>query len=164
MPISATANRPRRDAGFTLVEVMTTLMIVGLVASAVVLMAPGAGSRVREAAERLAARLDAASDASVMLNRGVALTVTADGYGFERQDESGWRRIETEPALAFQAWPAGTTARIEKPAPADRAGERITEFDPLGGATAMRIVIEGGGSRWTVAVDDMGAIHVDRSH
>ncbi len=160
MPTSAPSNR---SSGFTLVEVMTALFIVGLAASAVVLAAPGQDQRTREAAERLAGRLKAASDVSVMTNREVGLVVTSEGYGFERQDEGGWRRVEAEPALAFKAWPQGVSPDVapsigEAPKP-----RHLAEFDPLGGATPMKLVLGDAGSQWSVEIDEGGDIHVSRT-
>ena len=151
-----------RSSGFTLVEVMTALFIVGLAASAVVLVAPGQDVRVREAAERLAGRLKAASDVSVMTNREIALVATPEGYGFERRDEAGWKPVESEPALAFHAWPEGIAPElppIEDKTPYSR---RLAEFDPLGGASPMKIVIGRPESLWRVEIDEAGDVHVAR--
>src|SRR5690606_26596161 len=99
--------RAHRSAGFTLVEVMTTLAVLGLVAGAVMLAAPGADTRVHGGVERLAARLKLASDQSVLLNRDIALVATPEGYHFEKLEEDGWRRIENAGSLGFRAWPGG---------------------------------------------------------
>lgn len=160
MPTSAPNSS---SAGFTLVETMAALFIVGLAAGAVVLMAPGQDARTRAAAERLAARLKAASDVSVMTNRDVALVVTAEGYGFERQEEAGWQRVDSEPALVFRAWPAGLVPHIELPKQGEAPMPRIAQFDPLGGATPLKIVLDDASSRWAVAIDDAGEIRVNRA-
>jgi general secretion pathway protein H len=162
--MSATGNR-RLDssAGVTLVETMVALFIVGLVAGAALILMPGPDRTQHEAARRLAARLAQASDASVMLNRRIALVATHEGYGFERLEENGWVRIGDRDALAFSAWPRGVALRPrEGELP---AGDRLAVFDPVGGASPARIALgdENGDGEWMVEIDSAGAIHVDRA-
>ena len=57
MPISATGNRARGDSGFSLIEAMTALLIVGLMAGAVLLLAPGPDAETKAFADRFAARV-----------------------------------------------------------------------------------------------------------
>lgn len=161
MPISARQNSLQKsDAGFTLVEVMTALLIASMLAGAVLLLWPGENMTVRSVAEKLAARLTAAADESVLVNRQIALVVTGDGYGFDRREVGGWRRIDGRSALAFEFWPASTRMEIEKPSAADQADGRIAILDPLGGATPMRIVI-GDAVKWVVEIDSEGAVHAN---
>lgn len=163
MPTSARPNDLHgSEAGFTLVEVMTALLIASMLAGAVLLLWPGANMTVRATAEKLAARVSAAADESVLVNRQIALVVTADGYGFDRREPDGWRRIEGDSPLAFQAWPAQVDAEIEAPSATEQPGNRIAILDPLGGATPMRLVI-GGGVKWTVEIDTEGAVHANPS-
>lgn len=115
---------------------------------------------VRSVAEKLAARLTAAADESVLANRQIALVVTSEGYGFDRREVDGWRRIDGRSTLAFQSWPASTPMEIEKPSAADQADGRIAIVDPLGGATPMRIVL-GDTVKWVVEIDSEGAVHAN---
>jgi type II secretion system protein H len=151
----------RRDSGVSLVEAMATLLIIGLMVSAVMLMAPPQDSETRAFAERLAARLALASEESILTNRPVALLVTAEGYGFARLEESGWRRIESGAGLTFRAWPDGVAYSIDA-RDAQGGDDRVVRFDALGGATPARIVLSRGGVRWSVAVDGQGQSHVAR--
>jgi general secretion pathway protein H len=146
------------QAGFTLVEVMTALLIASMLAGAVMLLWPGENMTVRSTAEKLAARIAAAGDESVLANRQIALVVTSEGYGFDRREPAGWRRLDESSPLAFQSWPDTTGARVEKPAAGDQPGNRIAVFDPLGGATPMRITI-GNAIKWVVEIDEKGAVH-----
>jgi general secretion pathway protein H len=155
-----------RSAGFTLIEVLATLGIVALMASAVLLMSPDADSRLRGALEKMAARIDLAGDQSIMMNRQLAFVATRDGYHFERLDEDGWRRLETVPALGFEPWPGGDTPVFDTADPADAeegATHRLSRFDPLGGATPMLLRFGSNEGGWRVEVDDQGAVHVERA-
>lgn len=157
MPISATGNSAApRDAGFSLVEALTALMIVALVAGAVLLAAPGTESKTRAEAERLAARLVLAGDESVVLNRALRLIVTDEGYGFERLEQGGWVAMEHGSSLGFRAWPARTRVRIET----SESEEAAARFDALGAVTPVSLVMSGDGAQWRVSVGRMGEVHV----
>lgn len=165
MRISPPPNSAHRAAGFTLVEMMVVLAVIGLLASAVMLAAPGADTRLHGDIDRLAARLKLASDQSVLMNREIALVAAAEGYHFERLEEDGWIRIDAPAPLGFQPWPGKTAPRVEVPEAVeqDSEGSRLAEFDPLGGASPMRLVFGEAGLAWRVAVDEAGEIHVDRA-
>jgi type II secretion system protein H len=163
MPTSATGNRCAglpRDAGVSLVEAMVALLIIGLMVSAVMLMAPPQDRETRALAERMAAHLTLASEESILTNRPVALLVTREGYGFARLEETGWRRIETGSPLTFRVWPEGVAYTLD--GDASGQGDRVVRFDALGGATPARIVLTRGGAHWSVAVDAEGEAHVAR--
>lgn len=140
---------------------MAVLFIAGLLAGAVLLVMPGPDRSQREAARQMAARIAAAGDESIMINRRIALVVTPEGYGFERLESNGWVRIGDRNSLAFRAWPRGVSP-APPPVGSPSAG-RIATFDPVGGASPVRIVLGGEGSGWAVEVDSAGAIHVDRA-
>lgn len=160
MLISATGNkRLAPDAGVTLVEAMMALMIVAMAAGAVILLAPGPDSKVREEAERLAARAVLASEESIIANRTTALVVTADGYGFERLEENGWAPAPHGSPLAFRRWPDGFEARVESGG--DENDPRVARFDALGGATPASLVVTGAGAQWRVEVDGQGGVNVE---
>lgn len=165
MPMSATGDRRLpREAGVSLVEMMVVLFIAGLVAGAALLVMPGPDRTLHETASRLAARMAAASDESVMLNRRIALVVSAEGYRFERLEENGWIRVGDRAGLAPTAWPRGVAPNLPRPGADGPPGGRVATFDPVGGATPVRIALSDGGGRagWAVEIDGSGAVHVDR--
>jgi general secretion pathway protein H len=168
MPISATGSeRARRragDDGYTLIEALVTLTVLGLMAGVVVLSAPGPDRRAREAAEILAARLSHAGEESIIVNKPIAFFVTAKGYGFSELDERGWRIVERRSPLAFRAWPDGAEFRLEG-MPAEqlqREDGRAIRFDPVGEATPAHIVLTLSGARFDIVVDGQGRASVAR--
>lgn len=108
--------------GFSLVEMMVVLMVMGLLASVAVLSFPGDDRHLRNEAERFAARTVAARDEAIIGARPVALIVSERGYYFERRVEGQW---QTMPGRGFDltGWDQGTSA--------DAARQRIV-FDSLG--------------------------------
>jgi len=162
MPISATGNRLPRDAGVTLVEALTALMIVGLMAGAVMLLAPGPDRDVRQEAERFAARALLASEESIIVNRTIALVVTHEGYGFERLENNGWSPAEHGSPLGFRAWPSNIEARVEESTAASD-DPRVARFDAVGNVTPARVVMSGAGARWRVTIEGTGEVDVARA-
>jgi len=162
MLISAPANRrPAPDAGFTLIEALMALLIVGLLAGAVALSAPAPDARARSAAQTLAARMVLAGDESVMRNRTIGLSLSEEGYGFSSLEREGWRPIETTTPLRYHAWPSGVTAQVLRA----QAGDEETiaaRFDVMGGATPLRVQVDGGAGAWLVTLGADGGVDVAR--
>lgn len=162
MPISAAGNLKRapRDAGFSLVEAMVTLVIIGLMASTVMLLAPSPDRETRALAEHFASRIAVASEEAIVVNRPMALVMTREGYGFARLDERGWMRVVDGSALAFRAWPDGVEYRVAEAADTETETERVVRFDAMGQATPARIVLTRAGSEWEITVNSEGRAHV----
>ena len=139
---------PRRRNGFTLVELMVVLVILGLAATAVVLAVPEQGGSLIAEAERFAARAKAARDAAIVEARPAALTVDAGGYAFARRSGGEWR-----PGLRHE-WAQGTAAEA---APASG-----TRFDSTGLAEPMTLVLRRGEREAAVRIGVDGSVHVQR--
>ena len=88
---AASGSAKNGRAGFTLVELMATLAIIGLAAGAVMLTLPDTSPKVGDEAARLGARLIAAREEAVMTNRAVAIEASAEGYAARVFDGAGWR-------------------------------------------------------------------------
>lgn len=151
MQTSATDPGRRRptSAGFTLLELLVVLTILGLASAAVVLSVP-AGHSLREDAERLAARGRAAHEKAVLDNRSVALRLSAEGYGLEQRREEGWKSLEAP--FSAQRWQEST----------DVEGPQRIVFDPTGAGEAAEIVLVRGGARMTVSFPGNGGVLVRR--
>jgi len=145
----------RMPAGFTLVELMVVLVILGLAGVAVVLTAPGDGRRLALEADTLAARLVRAQEEAVLTTRAVQVTVDAGGYAFARQDFGDWLPLEEGP-FGPVAWSEGT--EFSSPGDGDQVSFR---FDPTGGARAGEVRLQLDGQAVRVAVDAAGEVVVD---
>lgn len=160
MPTFIRAEMPER--GFTLVELMVVLLILGLAATAVVLAARPANSAASDAA-RLAARVAAARDLAVTANRPIGLWVGRSGYGFDAWVGGDWQPLRRSPFEQRQ-WPGETiveTGGLAGRAAASADGTARVTFDNLGlpDATAS-IAIARSGSRATVAIAGDGGVSV----
>ena len=153
MPISATGSDRRREAGFTLTELMVVLAIIGLLATVVAMtMTDGRPSGAQEA-ERFAARLVRARDEALMTNRTVEVAVSSRGYAFRVGGPQGWTPLEEGPFREV-AWSPDTRLL------ATDAVEQVA-FDPTGVATPADYVIMRGARSSRVTVDTAGNVRVD---
>lgn len=124
--VSPTAHHPRARPhprnGFSLVEMMVVLMVMGLLASVAVLTMPGDERKLRTEAERFAARTLAARDEAIVGSRPISLVVSDGGYYFERRNEGQWQAL---PGRGFDLTPWDDETTVA-------AGRQRVVFDSLG--------------------------------
>lgn len=147
--------RGRACAGFTLVELMVVLVIVGLMGVAVVLTAPGDANTLSREADTLAARLLRAQEEAILTTRTVQVVVDAHGYSFERQSFGQWQPLQEGPFEPV-AWAEGTTALL------DGKREQVSfRFEPTGGSRETGVLLARHDRRLQVSVDAAGEVGVD---
>ncbi len=140
-----------RDGGFTLVELMVVITVIGLASAAAVLMMPDSRGRLMDEAARFAVRTRAAHDAAIVEARPVSLWVTPGGYGYDQWRGGAWTPMDG--ALKVERWKPGTAA-------AGVARERLT-FDTTGLADrAMTVTLTREGMRTDVVVEANGDVRV----
>jgi len=93
--------------GFTLVEVMVVLVIVGVIMTTVLLTvrAGGEGRVARDEVRRLDHLVELAHDEAVHQMRELGLQFHASGYRFVEWEGSEWRALERMPAFRPRTWP-----------------------------------------------------------
>ena len=136
-------------AGFTLVELMVVLVIIGLASAAVVLALPGTNASLAGEAERFAARAKAARDAAIVEGRPIRLAVDGAGYRVEHRRGGEWR-IQAE-----HGWTEGTQVQPVSDASAFR-------FDATGVAEPGTLRLARDGHRVDVEIGHDGAIQIHR--
>ena len=159
MPISEIGNKAEHgfgssyrsaEHGFTLIELMIVIAIIGLMTAAVIFNLPDPRGRVIDEAERFAARAAAAREDAIMTARDVRVRVSAHGYGFDRQRRGKWIEIAGKP-LGAAHWVKGT-----------RADTAEIIFDSTGFASDTdRVLIMRDGAQAVVQFDADGTIHVE---
>lgn len=97
-----------RQRGFTLIEVMVTLLIVGIVATTLTLSLNAVSGRdFKRELERLEISLDTASDRAQVRGVPIAVEFLPGAYRFSTFAANGeWRPVEDDPVLAEHPIPA----------------------------------------------------------
>ena len=142
------------ERGFTLLELMVVLTIIGFISAAVVMAIPDPRGRVIEDADRFAARVAAARDEAVVTAAPMGLWVSASGYGFQRREGERWTPLEDKP-FATANWKGGTRALVGKD------GRQQIAFDGTGLPTdPLTVTLAREGERVSVSVDMAGKVMV----
>lgn len=91
--------------GFTLIELMVVVTIIGLASAAAVLAMPDPRGRLLDEATTFAARTRAAHDSAIVSARPVSVWVSPGGYGFDERTGGQWQPIAEKP-LRVARWGA----------------------------------------------------------
>lgn len=92
------------EAGFTLVELVVVMAIIGITSAALVLTLPGSDDRVRSAAVKLAAQAAATRDMAILTGQSTTFAATAPAGVSLTSDPAG--------PISFDATGLATPARI----------------------------------------------------
>jgi general secretion pathway protein H len=141
------------ERGFSLVEMMVALAILGLLTGAILMTLPPQGPRASDEAEALAARLEHAREAALTANRSVEVTLEADGLGFREQRRGQWVPLAEGP-FKPRPWPQGLAVAVESD------GGRAVRFDSTGAAEPATVRLSNGRSTTRVVVDAQGEVQV----
>jgi general secretion pathway protein H len=140
----------RKQEGFTLVELMVVLVIMGLAAAAVMLALPEAGGSLAGEADRFAARARTARDTAILDSRVIALQIGRGGYEVVRREAGVWR------TQAHYDWAGRTIPDV------GGSGEASIRFDSTGFAEPARVMLRRGEERIAVDISGDGGVHVVR--
>lgn len=151
-PAGAGARSRTRERGFTLVELMIVVTIIGIASAAVIWSLPDPRGRLIDEATRFAARTRAAHDLAVVDASPVSVWVSPGGYGFDARESGAWVPITQKP-LKVTPWNKGTVA-------AGAARERVL-FDSTGLADRpLDVTLMRDAERVTVHVGAGGEVRV----
>ena len=141
--------------GFTLVELMVVIFIIGLAAGAVVLNLPGDERAISDDSSKFAARLANIRDEAILQSRGMAVWVAPSGYGFEQRVGGAWQPI-ADPVMRSTDWNAGTQAITN-----EAQGQARISFDSTGlPSSPLDVTLVRGDRQIVVRVNAAGEVSV----
>jgi general secretion pathway protein H len=157
----------RAKNGFTLLELLIVLVIIGVVIAAVALSIRNSGSsqESRSAANIFRARAIYAEQLAIIQATTIGLAVTQEGYQFYDLQSSGatgqvyWQPA-TRQALNYQAWPKSMNLILTLPnnpntlIPNQLPEQPMIVFNPSGGVTPFTLKID----NFTVSAKENGII------
>jgi general secretion pathway protein H len=110
-PVSA----PRWSAGFTLLELMVVLVLVGIIFSFAMLSLGGddLGEMMEQETRRLVTLLELASDEAVLRGEELAVHFSDAGYEFLVLQNTDWQSSGEDGLLKAYQLPAGIEIRLE---------------------------------------------------
>lgn len=155
MPISAAGSKRTAERGFTLIELMIVITIIGLASAVVVLALPDPRGRLADEAARFAARTRAAHDLAIVDARPISVWVSQGGYGFDERRDGAWIAMAEKPLRVTQ-WSKGTHA-----APTSGTTRDRVLFDSTGIADRpLDVTLARSGETLVVHVGADGAVHI----
>jgi len=164
-----TGSYKRLEDGFTLMELMVVLVVIGLMSSFVVLNLPTSQTSAQEDAEQIAARFSAATREAVLSGETIGVMLTRNGYQFLRRRKGAWQMAEIIPKQTMHLWPdtgsvtlwlAGERQSLPSSNTVKPARMPFLMFAPTGESVSFELTIAKGGAVASVEGDYISQIKV----
>ena len=146
-----------RTRGFTLIEVLVTVVIIAVLASVLVLSVSAGDEEqwLRREAERLQARIAYACERAELTGRELGLHLRRNGYAFSSAVGDEWRFIDDDDALRAATLPKAITLAAGDDALEESFGDQpVFLCLSSGEATPLQIELAAGerATRWRVDI------------
>ena len=151
-----------RTGGFTLVELLVLLVIIGVAVAGLQLnLFSDDPRRLRDEAERLAALITALRDEAVTSSRTLAISFNGNHYGFSAKDpDNGWQPLTGDDVFADHDLAAGVRVAEVRLGNRPLAAQARLAFTPSGMHTPFTVVMELAGAQTRVTCDAVGNVRV----
>jgi len=105
----------KHHRGFTLLEIMLVMLLLGLMASYVVVnfVVESRPAVIRKETDRLQQLVQILSETAILKQQDYGLVLNDKGYQFLLHDGEQWLELSEPKSMQFHAWPAGVAAELE---------------------------------------------------
>jgi len=145
----------RAQTGFSLVEVMAVLALIGLLSSAVILTFPGPKPVAEKETARLLVNLNALSEQALVSNRVTAAGFSRTGYGSYMFEKGAWK------LQSRRNWPEGLSSALELDGVAMALPVKLSPlvlFEPTGQSTRFQLELVSDQRRFVLASTGDGRV------
>ncbi|WP_169307335.1 GspH/FimT family pseudopilin [Chitiniphilus eburneus] len=152
--------QPRRGLGFTLIEILVALGVVGIILGMAMLRFDlSDGQTLEREGQRMALLFESARDEAIAGGRAIAWSSDGDGYQFwTLDDRNAWQALPSHEVLKPRELPEGLrVTRMSVNLKDRRVGERIV-FEPSGVNQPFTVTLTKGQQRWRLEGDIMGRV------
>jgi general secretion pathway protein H len=153
---------PRRSGGFTLVEIMVVMVIIGITLGMVSLNAiPSPRQDLQKEAQRLALLLQLARDEAIVRNRLVTFEATPERYHFLVRTETRWDPIVGDDLLRERAFKGAPLALLLDPSSAGTVNPLRITFGREPVDKPFVLTLASGGNSVAIRADGVGHFTVE---
>ncbi|MGJ7918323.1 GspH/FimT family pseudopilin [Massilia sp. LXY-6] len=154
--------RPAPTAGFTLVEIMVVMVIIGITLGLVSLNAiPSPRQDLQTEAQRLTLLLQLARDEAIVRNRPVTFEATPERYHFLVRNETRWNLITGDDLLREREFKNGPLTLLLDPASAGTVNPLRITFGREPVDKPFVLILATGGNRVAIRADGVGHFTVE---
>lgn len=153
------------NQGFSLIEIMVVVLIIGISASMAVLYIDNSDDRLKSEAKRLFAMTQLVRDDAIMTGQSLAMIVAGTHYYFSRLEKGKWVQLSVKP---FKKRKVSDDIRlrfilVEKKAGKNSNQTNLFYFLPTGETSEFQIWISNDDTEYVLSSTTLGELSLKRS-